>query len=201
MFTIHLRKASHIFFVALTAVFLSSCFRGPQGPIGPQGQDGLNGRDGLDGNANVISINYAADPSHWYDVGTPGEDDYFMALDLDVPEITQDIVDNGLVLVYYRADTQDPWTALPYTIVSHNPDYIEKLDFIYDLGFVGMQSQASDRNATAYEGIFRVIVATAIPVGKMEVDYSNYHEVSTLLGIYENDQKFRLPNDFSKHQQ
>ncbi|MEM7370911.1 MAG: collagen-like protein [Bacteroidota bacterium] len=200
MFTFQFNKSITFTFIALLGILMSSCV-GPRGPQGPAGQDGFDGRDGADGNANVISINYAADPSHWYDVGAPGEDGYFMALDLDVPEITQDIVSNGLVLVYYRADTQDPWTALPYTIIAHNPDYIEKLDFIYDLAFVGLQSQASDRNATAYEGIIRVIVASAVPVGKMEVDYSNYDEVATYLGIYENDQKYRLANKFSKHQQ
>lgn len=159
-----------------------------EGPQGPPGQDG---RDGQDGNANIISINYEAIESDWYDVGTPGEDDYFLALDFEVPEIDQAIVDNGLVLVYYRETGNSNWFALPYTAISHNPEYIEKMDVIYDLEFVGIQSKASDRSATPYAGIFRVIVADAVPVGKREIDYTNYTEVAEFLGITEGIQQYR----------
>ena len=163
---------------------LTSCV-GPRGPEGPQGVPGR------DGNANVISINYEAIASDWYDVGTPGTVDYFLALDLDVPEITSDIVDHGMVMVYYRPDTQSPWIALPYTYISHDPEFIEKLDFIYDLGFVGIQSQATDREAAAYEGFFRLIVASAVPVGKMEVDLTDYNAMAEFYNLTEEDQIYR----------
>ncbi len=169
--------------IALLAISSIACTRvvdGPQGPQGPQGPPGFNGRDG---NANVWSINYAALDSDWYDVGVSGEDGYFLALDLNVPEIDSDILNNGLVLVYYREQESSPWTALPYTFISHNPEYIEKLDFIYDLSFVGMQSQASDRQATPYAGTFRVIVAAGIPVGKAEIDWTDYELVQEYLDL------------------
>lgn len=171
--------------LVLMAVIASACVRvqdGPQGPQGPPGQDG---------NANVISINYQATSENWYDVGNPGEDDYFLALDLDVPEITSDIVNSGLVLVYYRPDSDSPWFALPYTVISHNPEYMEKLDFIYDLGFVGMQSKATDRNASAWEGTFRVIVASAVPVGKKALNIADYEETASVLGVSEDHQIYR----------
>jgi hypothetical protein len=166
------------------SLFVSCAQEGPIGPRGPQGPQGPSGPQGPAGqSADVISINYAADASHWYDVGVPGEDGYFLALDLEVPEITQDIVDFGLVLVYYRIDNQSPWIALPYTNISYTPDYVEKLDVIYNLGFVGLQSQATDRQANAYEGTFRVIVASAIPISKTEMDYHDYDAVSIWLGL------------------
>ncbi|MEM7656554.1 MAG: hypothetical protein AAF399_10530 [Bacteroidota bacterium] len=184
MKTTHTLPALRFFALLLGIAFLSSCsVDGPQGPRGPQGPQGPPGATGADGNANVISINYAADAGHWYDVGTPGVEGYFLALDLEVPEITADIVEFGLVLVYYRADDQSPWTALPFTKISHNPEYIEKLDMIYDQAFVGMQSQGSDMEATAYEGTFRVIVASAVPVGKTEIDYSDYETAAIWLDL------------------
>jgi len=171
------------------SLFLSSCVvdQGPVGPTGPQG------RDGRDGNAEVFSINYLAEESDWYDVGFPGDPGYYIALDLDVPEIDQDIVDNGVVLVYYRETPTNAWTTLPYTFISHDPEYIEKLDMIYALEFVGIQSMASDRSAVPYTGTFRVIVAPGIGLGKSaggKVDLS-YESVAKQLGITEDMQSFR----------
>ena len=172
----HLIASARLLSIAIFATLFTSCLRveGPRGPQGPPGQDG---------NANIWSITYLAEEGDWFDVGTPGEDEYFLALDLDVPEITQDIVDNGVVLVYYREDEQSAWIALPYTFISHNPEYIEKLDMIYSLGFVGMQSQASDRNATPYSGYFRVVIAEAIPLGKQAFDFSQYENAVEILGL------------------
>ncbi|MEL6676435.1 MAG: hypothetical protein AAFR61_29775 [Bacteroidota bacterium] len=166
--------------LALLASVMTSCVpvEGPRGPQGPAGQDG---------NANIWSITYSALESDWYDVGTPGTEGYFLALDLDVPEIDQLVVNNGLVLVYYRPDTQSPWFALPYTVINHNPEYIEKLDMTYDLGFVGLQSKATDLNATPFAGDFRVIVADAFPVGKTTLDFSNYEVITDLLGLEESN--------------
>ena len=175
----HLLASTRLFCMALFATLFTSCLR-VQGPPGPQGPEGIPGRDG---NANVWSITYQAEEADWFDVGTPGADEYFLALDLDVPEITQDIVDNGIVLVYYRQDDQSPWIALPYTFISHNPEYIEKLDMIYSLGFVGMQSQASDKNATPYVGFFRVVIAEGIPLGKQAFDFSKYENAVEILGL------------------
>lgn len=173
--------------IILSSFTLTSCIV-DQGPIGPPGRDGLDGRDG---NAEVFSINYLAEESDWYDEGIPGEDGYFIALDLEVPEIDQDIVDNGVVLVYYRETPDNAWTALPYTYISHNPDYIEKLDMIYALEFVGIQSMASDRSANPYTGTFRVIVAPGIGLGKSSLDLTNYKAVAKQLGITEEMQDFR----------
>lgn len=173
--------------LALLPFLMTACVgpRGPEGPMGPQGPQGN------DGNANVFSINYLVEAADWYDVGTPGADEYFLALDLDVPEISSDIVESGLVLVYYRADANSPWLALPYTFISHSSNYIEKLDFIYDFQYVGIQSMATDKNASAWEGFFRIVVADGWPAGKTEVDKNDYEAVASFLGIDETMQKFR----------
>lgn len=176
--------------LALLAMTMMSC-RGIQGPPGPPGARGPQGIPGQNGNANVWSINYLAIASDWYDVGTPGTPGYFLALDLDVPEIDDLILRDGLVLVYYRETETSPWIALPYTYISHDPEFIEKLDFIYDLSFVGIQSQATDMQANAYEGTFRVIVADGTPINKMEVDTQDYEAVAEWLQLADVVQQHR----------
>lgn len=178
--------------LALVAAF-SSCVgpRGPEGLPGPPGRDGLNGRDG---NWNVLSIRYEVFASDWLANGTQGVPGYYLELEFEVPEITQDIAEDGLVLVYYRAQAGDPWILLPYTFISSDdPPFTEVLDFIYGQGFVNFKSQADDYGATPYEGTFRVIVADAIPVGKTALDYRNYEEVAAYYDLDRATEIYRRP--------
>lgn len=165
----------------LVLVGISGC-EGPVGPIGPEGPPGR------DGNANVFSINYLVLEEDWQEVGEPGQPGFFLAVDLDVPEIDNPVVENGLVLAYYRANDDEPWTALPFTRISHDPEFVETFDFIYDLGFVGLQSMATDLGATRYAGTVRVIVADAIPLGKNPLDLRDYEAVAEVLEITEAQQ-------------
>jgi len=161
-------------------MLLFAACEGPEGPIGPPGPPGP---PGLDGNANVFSINYVIIADDWVDDGQPGDPEFFRFLDLSVPEITQDIVDNGLVLVYYRVDENERWNILPFTIINHDPPFTQVFDFTYDPGFVTLYVKATDRDGDLFEGDVRVIVAEGIPITKTEIDFSNYEEVKALFGL------------------
>ncbi|GAB4426906.1 MAG: hypothetical protein OHK0039_45030 [Bacteroidia bacterium] len=178
---------------AVMALFATSCV-GPRGPQGPAGQDGRDGQNGRDGNYNVFSIRYEVFASDWIARGVEGQPGYYAELEISVPEITQKINDDGLVLVYYQRNTNDPWILLPYTFISSDePPFTEVLDFIYGVGFVNFKSQADDYGATAYEGIFRVLVADAIPVGKTTIDFHNFDEVARLLDLDHAQEFYRRP--------
>ena len=91
--------------LALVMVFAFSCAEdgavGPQGPAGQNGadgQDGTNGIDGQDGNANVLASDWFKPSSYTLSTGFGG----INLLDHDeaATEITQDIIDTGVVLVY-----------------------------------------------------------------------------------------------------
>lgn len=69
-------------FIAASALFLTGC-----------GKEGPPGKDGVDGNANVIASQWYT-PSVW--AGQTG-DWYF---DISSTAITQDIVENGVILAY-----------------------------------------------------------------------------------------------------
>ncbi|WNJ16953.1 hypothetical protein [Pontibacter sp. G13] len=160
---------------ALIGLFTFSACEGPRGPQGPPG---------LDGNFNVFSIYYNLQENDWIERGTAGAPGFFLEVELDVPEIDQIVVDDGIVLVYYRAQASDPWIFLPYTFIgADNPNFIEVFDFIYGDGFVNMKSQGDDFNATRYSGTVRVIVADGIPINKQAIDYSNYEETVAFLGL------------------
>ena len=70
---------------------------------GPAGRDGKDGRDGVDGFVNFKIVDLSVNASQWQYSGL-SNNNYFMA-SFDMPEITKDIYDNGLVQVYREYDT------------------------------------------------------------------------------------------------
>ena len=164
--------------IAVLALAFAAC----EGPIGPAGPPGFDGLDGLDG-VQASSIQYEVLASDWEDVGTPGENGFFRALDISVPEITQTIEESGLVLVYYRLLDENPWIFLPQTFVSHDPAFTEVFDFVYETGFVTLLSSSTDRDATPHEGTVRIIIAPGVPVTKTAINYHNYEEVKEIFGL------------------
>ena len=71
---------------------------GIDGQDGSDGQDGTNGTDGQDGNANVFSSDWFKPSSYILSTGFGGI--YLLDHDHAAPEITQEIIDTGVVLVY-----------------------------------------------------------------------------------------------------
>ena len=70
--------------------------QGEQGPQGAQGDQGPQGNQGETGSANVIY-------SEWIDTEFDNNEVAVgVNFDIDVPELTQDIIDQGVVLVFGR---------------------------------------------------------------------------------------------------
>jgi hypothetical protein len=67
---------------------------------GKDGAPGATGPQGPSGNANVHSSTFVVSSTQWQTIGTSGTD-YEKYVDLSDPYITQDILDNGAVLVYW----------------------------------------------------------------------------------------------------
>ncbi len=82
---------------------------GPQGPPGENGADGQDGEDGEDGAANVFY-------SGWI---TSGFANNIMAttatFEIDAPSLTDEIRNNGIILVYARNDQSGTIYGLPVT--------------------------------------------------------------------------------------
>jgi hypothetical protein len=91
---------------------------------------------------------------------------------LTVPAITQDIVDEGMVLVYVRnTGTTTSWYALPYSV---GGDTIDLLSF--GVGYVDLQANFTQANAFD----FRVVVIPGsglTTIAARRVNVKNFSEV------------------------
>jgi hypothetical protein len=149
--------------LAILATVLFSCIKGDQGA------------DGNDGNANVFGTNdITVNGGDWVADGT------FFRADLTSPDITQAIVDKGIVMVYEKAGSY--WNALPYTWG------ITSVSFDFGLNSVGVYYESNDGNQTANPGtrIFRIVSISALNAkAHSTVDWKNYSVVK---------ETFNLPN-------
>jgi len=95
---------------------------GNTGPAGPTGPAGIQGPTGPAGTANVIY-------SSWYTLS--GWADTTVAIDLGLiaraiklaPSLTQPIVDNGVILTYFKSSSSGPY-SLPFLVLVTNPSFI-----------------------------------------------------------------------------
>jgi hypothetical protein len=132
---VYLKIKPYYFLLILCSVVLIACKKGdigPEGPIGPQGPQGEQGAQGPRGNpgtANVIYSNWASLAHNYRD----------STIDLAnrrinhiaVPQLTQAIMNNGVVLVYMRFNTTQ-FMQLPYTITSINAPIV--MDYLAVVG-------------------------------------------------------------------
>lgn len=71
---------------------------------GKDGAPGATGPQGPAGNANVHASTFVVTATQWQTAGTAGTD-YEKYVDLNDPYITQDILDNGAVIIYWVTST------------------------------------------------------------------------------------------------
>ena len=75
------------------------------GEKGDTGQPGPPGQSGPPGNANVLTINYTINTNQWTAISPsigPGDEGYYLYNLINIPDITQEIIDYGAVLGYYE---------------------------------------------------------------------------------------------------
>ncbi|MBR1630855.1 MAG: hypothetical protein IJ680_03285 [Paludibacteraceae bacterium] len=88
-----------IFYLLAIGLLVASC-RGEEGPMGPQGPRGQNG---LDGSVQIGVYDYYVSSSEW--LKTNQSDNNYWYADFDIPELTSDIYNNGVVQIYREYDT------------------------------------------------------------------------------------------------
>jgi len=95
---------------------------GRKGEQGEPGEDGSNGQDGADGNANVITETMVLTNDDWLWGGQWNSFQNGQVIlisttryvDLNVPELTKDIEDNGMVLLFVKPSANSSWQPMPY---------------------------------------------------------------------------------------
>jgi hypothetical protein len=150
---------------------------GPVGPTGKDGKDGVDGQDGQDGNANVVSITKTIAPSDWIATGTLGEDLYFY-YEISIPEITDDIVQNGAVIIYYK-DIYGSYHALPVTyyfyVSSVDYYYHSTIRYSYQIGKVRIELEDSDLNTYRLEesAEFKIVIIEGSVLKSLSIEFIN----------------------------
>jgi hypothetical protein len=166
--------------LALSFTF-TSCKKGDTGPAGPQGSNGTNGTNGKDGNANVKNSNIFVNANEW--VYTVGQ----CKVTKLVPEITADIVNKGMVMVYWEGATAGSWDALPATYAGTNGT-VETYGYTIEPGklhlLVTFNANVTLPAGTILSSNFKVVLISGSDrVAHPYMDLSNYNEVISTLGI------------------
>ncbi len=115
-------KNLNLAFILITVFFVTliSC-EGEIGPAGADGIDGIDGTDGTDGNANVTVKTFDFDYNTMWSVGSylGNTSNYHIHSDAD---ITQSILDNGQVVVYFELFVSGTWYPMPFSWYSDATD-------------------------------------------------------------------------------
>jgi hypothetical protein len=119
--------------LAFLVAFSFSCST-EDGNDGAQGPAGPAGTDGTDGNANVIVKTVVPDPGpylSWTSGSYLGQtSNMFEISDMD---ITQDVLDNSIVLVQFQLFEEDTWYPMTYSYVYSGGVGGEVVTFTYGL--------------------------------------------------------------------
>jgi hypothetical protein len=123
---------------------------GPQGPAGPTGPQGPTGPAGPAGTSTVIvtlDYNFVLRPN-----GT-GEQSWI------VPQVTQSVVDDGVVIGYIQIGGAGSWTTLPHVFVNGTASHTMLMTF--RLGTVTLETRdvpAPPAGTTNYSGKLRLVI-------------------------------------------
>lgn len=65
----------------------------------------------IGGNADISTIDFTINKNDWVEYGTFGKPGYGFAVDLTMPDITNNVVQNGMVSLYIKSG--ESWTPVP----------------------------------------------------------------------------------------
>ena len=152
--------------LALLVAFSFSCSPedGNDGAAGPTGAAGANGTNGQDGNANVTSVLFENQTIN-------NGDTAFI-----IPELDQDIYDNGIVYAYVTVTGNDYWEVLP---LSSGGNTILEIDRI-EVGRATLRANFTQGNLR-----LRFVLVAGTPMGKTRIDISkmSYEEAMDYFGL------------------
>lgn len=176
-----MKKIKSILAICTVTLLLASCAK--DGETGPQGPAGQNGADG---NANVSSQTIKVSSSDWvlYNNTLGGLD---WVAQKYVPQITSDIISNGMVMVYMRQTYSGGgyyYVALPFSWVI-NTNSMRTYGFSISEGTLNIHVEDTDNSlgglGTYY---FKVVTVDGNRLASNpNVNLSNYKEVKVAFNL------------------
>ena len=145
-------------YILLATLFIFNCSCSPE-----DGEDGAQGPAGQDGNANVTSVIFE---NHTVNIGNNV---------FNIPELTQDIFDHGIVYAYVTVTGNDYWEVLPLSLAQ---DIILEIDRI-EVGSATVKSTFTQSNLR-----FRfVIVEGNSAKNGININKLSYEEAMNYFGL------------------
>jgi len=109
-------------------LLLTGCDEGPAGPPGQPGPPGPRGPEGPPG-SSVTSFDVIFDT----ETAQVGPNGLVLFENYDAPEITSNVLTNGIVMCYYF-ESNNTLTAMPYTYGEESQD-VEAVDYTLTFGY------------------------------------------------------------------
>jgi hypothetical protein len=159
---------------------------GPEGPVGPAGPTGATGANGQNGKSGIKSFNFSINSDAWLQVSTYGQPDYKIYTYINIPELTEDILNTGMVLVYARGgqnnESNGNYIQLPYTNLTPTYNHVERFELA--TGAIAITHEDDDGlvgTPTLYE--VKVVIAPREGLIRPDIDISDYAAVAEYLGL------------------
>lgn len=162
--------------------------QGPQGPQGDQGPQGPEGPQGPPGTANVIYSDWITPEDNMWEANNDFFGDFIRFYDINAPELSQEIIDQGVIKVYADVQGDDFIYPLPLDGASLINAYrfaVEPQNIrVY---YYNQNDPTGDPGDSLVERMRYVIIpgGTAAKIKNEMPDLNNYSEVVEYFGIEE----------------
>ena len=163
-------KTTTLILVVGMVTLINGCAKdGKDGAPGPTGTTGTNG------NANVKSQTFTVNTSYWSLSSGVYSYDKFL------PEIGQDIVDNGMVLAYMESSPySETWVALPLSMKDFEMNYAFWKYYVSFNVSLGSGSTPSNPGNARFKVL---IVQGTARLSNPQVDFNDYYQVKTAFNL------------------
>jgi hypothetical protein len=166
----------------ITALMLASlatitgCVK--DGLNGRDGRDGVDGKDGLGGNVNIENSTFTIQANQWYTRGVFQQQGFQYYCLIDVPRITQDVMENGAVMIYVQQS--DLFYPLP--AITNNNGYVNTIQNNVYSGTVEIFVEDTDFQ-TENPGImtFKIVIFDQLSSLPKDLDIKDYKQVVAYL--------------------
>jgi hypothetical protein len=130
--------------------------------------------DGPNGNANLEHFTYTVQANQWYTYGVLGQPGFQYYRQFDVPEVTQDVMDNGAVMVYIKQD--DLFYPLP--AITDNDGWVNTIQFNVYPGMVEVFVEDTDfQTENPGTMTFKIVIFDQLKSLPNSLDIKDYNQV------------------------
>lgn len=145
---------------------------------GLNGKDGQNGKDGIGGNANLVHYTYTIQANQWSVRGVFGQPGFQYYYEINIPGITQNVMDYGAVMVYVKLN--DLFYPLP-AIANYN-GYVNTMQNNVYMNMIEIFIEDTDFKTEAPgQFTFKVVVFDQIKSLPKSLDIKDFKQVEAYM--------------------